>query len=78
MTKVYEMDWIAFLGGIFSVFNIWQIILTIIGLALVYGVSYKKTAIPVLGLEVVAAGLGLGISLISLNSMAGLSTTTIS
>jgi hypothetical protein len=78
MTKVYEMDWVAFLGGIFSVFNIWQIILTIIGLALVYGVSYKKTAIPVLGLEVVAAGLGLGISLISLNSMAGLSTTTIS
>ena len=78
MTKVYEMDWVAFLGGIFSIFNIWQLVLTIIGLAIVYGVSYKKTAIPVIGLEVVAAGLSLGVSLISLNSMAGLSTTAIS
>ena len=72
------MDWVAFLGGIFSIFNIWQLVLTIIGLAIVYGVSYKKTAIPVIGLEVVAAGLSLGVSLISLNSMAGLSTTAIS
>lgn len=78
MTKIYEMDWITFLGSIFSVFNIWQIVLTIIGLAIVYGVSYKKTAITVIGLEVVAAGLSLGVSLISLSSMAGLSTTGIS
>lgn len=78
MSKIYEMDWVAFLGGIFSIFNIWQIVLTIIGLAIVYGVSYKKTALPVIGLEVVAAGLSLGVSLISLNSMAGLSTTAIS
>lgn len=78
MTKLYEMDWVAFLGGIFSIFNIWQIVLTIIGLAIVYGVSYKKTAIPVLGFEVLAAGLSLGMALVSLNSMAGLSTTAIS
>lgn len=77
MTKVYEMDWVAFLAGIFSIFNIWQIVLTIIGLAIIYGVSYKKTAIPVIGLEVVAAGLSLGAALISLNSMAGLTTTGI-
>jgi len=72
------MDWIAFLGGIINVFNIWQIVLTIIGLAIFYGVSYKKTAIPVIGLEVVAAGLSLGLSLISLNSVAGLQPTAIS
>lgn len=78
ITKVYEMDWIAFLGGIINVFNIWQIVLTIIGLAIFYGVSYKKTVIPVIGLEVVAAGLSLGLSLISLNSVAGLQPTAIS
>ncbi|MBI4856409.1 MAG: YIP1 family protein [Acetobacterium woodii] len=78
MTKVSQMDWVSFLGGIFSVFNIWQVVLTIIGLAVVYGVSYKKTAIPVLGFEVVMAGLSLGITLFSLNSMAALTTTAVS
>lgn len=77
MTKVSQMDWVSFLGGIFSIFNIWQIALTIIGLAVVYGVSYKKTAIPVLGFEVVMAGLSLGITLFSLNSMAALTTTAV-
>lgn len=77
MTTIAQMDWVSFLGGIFSIFNIWQMILTIIGLAVVYGVSYKKAAIPVIGVEVLAAGLGLGIKLISINSMAGLTTTTV-
>lgn len=78
MTTVSQMDWVSFLGGIFSVFNIWQLVLTIIGLAVVYGVSYKKAAIPVLGVEVLAAGLGLGVSLFTINSMAGLNPTAIS
>lgn len=77
MTTIAQMDWVSFLGGIFSIFNIWQMILTIIGLAVVYGVSYKKAAIPVIGVEVLAAGLGLGIKLISINSMAGLTTTAV-
>ncbi|AFA49057.1 YIP1 family protein [Acetobacterium woodii] len=69
-----EMDWVAFFAGIFSVFNIWQIVLTIIGLAVVYQVSYKKAAIPVIGLEIVSAGLTLGSTLLALKSAAGLST----
>lgn len=77
MTKVSEMDWVSFLGGIFSVFNIWQVVLTIIGLAVVYGVSYKKTAIPVISFEVVMAGLSLAITLFSLSSMAALTTTAV-
>jgi len=77
LTKAYEFDWVAFLGGIFSIFNIWQIIIVIIGLSVVYGVSYKKTAIPVIGLELLAAGLSLGTSLLTASSMAGISTTGI-
>lgn len=77
MNKVYEFDWVPFLAGIFSIFNIWQIVLTIIGLSVVYGLSYKKTAIPVIGLEVLSAGLTLGTTLLTANSMAGLSTTTV-
>lgn len=78
MTKVYEMDWVAFLE-IFSIFNIWQLVLTIIGVSrCLWCQLQKKPLIPVIGLEVVAAGLSLGVSLISLNSMAGLSTTAIS
>lgn len=77
LTKVSQMDWVSFLGGLFSVFNIWQVVLAIIGLAVVYGVSYKKAAIPVIGFEVLSAGLGLGISLFTINSMAGLATTAV-
>ena len=77
LTKAYEFDWVAFLGGIFSIFNIWQILLIIIGLSVVYGLSYKKTAIPVIGLELLAAGLSLGTSLLTASSMAGISTTGI-
>lgn len=77
MTTIAQMDWVSFLGGIFSIFNIWQVVLTIIGLAVVYGVSYKKAAIPVIGMEILTAGLGLGIKLISINSMAGLTTTAV-
>jgi len=75
VSKAYAFDWVAFLGGVFSIFNIWQIIITIIGLSVVYGVAYKKTAIPVIGLEVLAAGLSLGTSLLATNSMSGISTT---
>ncbi|MBC3797977.1 FtsX-like permease family protein [Acetobacterium tundrae] len=66
-----------FLGSIFSIFNIWQIFITIIGLSVVYGISYRKTAIPVIGMEVLSAGLSLSISLLTANSVAGLSTTSI-
>ncbi len=69
-----EMDWVAFFAGFVNVFNIWQIVLTIIGLAVVYQVSYKKAAIPVLGFEIVSVGLTLGSTLLALKSTAGLST----
>lgn len=74
MNAVAKMDWVGFFAGIVNVFNIWQIVLTIIGLAIGYGVSYKKAAIPVIGFEVVAAGLSLGSSLLAIKSAAGLTT----
>ncbi|WKY45841.1 Yip1 family protein [Eubacteriaceae bacterium ES2] len=69
----YEFDWINFLSGIFNVFSIWELVLTIIGLSVFYGLSYKKTAVPVIGLKLVTAAVSLVISLVSLNSLSGLS-----
>ncbi|WP_186855174.1 Yip1 family protein [Acetobacterium paludosum] len=77
LTTTYKFDWVAFLGSIFSIFNIWQIFITIIGLSVVYGLSYKKTAIPVIGMEILSAGFTLGTSLVAANSMASLSNTSI-
>ncbi|WKY48872.1 Yip1 family protein [Eubacteriaceae bacterium ES3] len=74
LEAAYEFDWINFLSGIFNVFSIWEMILTIIGLSVFYGLSYKKTAIPVIGLKLITAAVSLVISLVSLNSLSGLSS----
>lgn len=75
LATVSQFDWVSFLGGIFSIFNLWQIALVIIGLSVIYGVSYKKTALCVIGLEVLAAVINLVISLLTVSSMSGISTT---
>ena len=74
LEMAYEFDWINFLSGIFNVFSIWELVLTIIGLSVFYGLSYKKTAIPVIGLKLLVAAVSLVISLVSLNSLSGLSS----
>ncbi|HEY5537260.1 MAG TPA: Yip1 family protein [Acetobacterium sp.] len=77
LATVSQFDWVTVLAGIFSIFNIWQLFITIIGLSVVYGVSYRKTAIPVIGLEVVSAGIGLAITWFSASAMTGLPTATV-
>ncbi|KNZ40975.1 Yip1 family protein [Acetobacterium bakii] len=77
LNTIYEFNIVNFLAGIINIFNIWQIALTIIGLSIIYGVSYRKTAIPVIGFEVVAAGFTLVTTLITANSMAGITPTGI-
>lgn len=76
-TVVYQFDWVTLLAGIFSIFNIWQLFITIIGLSVVYGVSYRKTAMPVIGLEIVSAGITFAISWFTASAMTGLPTTTV-
>jgi hypothetical protein len=75
LTTVSKFDWVTFLGSVFSIFNIWQVALIIIGLSVIYGVSYKKTAFCVIGLEVLTAAVNLGISLLTVSSMSSISTT---
>ncbi|HEY5556517.1 Yip1 family protein [Acetobacterium sp.] len=74
---VSQFDWVTLLAGVFSIFNIWQLIITIIGLSVVYGVSYRKTAIPVIGLEVISAGITFAITWFTANAITGLPTTTV-
>jgi len=75
LNTIYEFNLVNYLAGIINVFNIWQIVLTIIGLSIVYGVSYRKTAIPVIGFEVLAAGFTLATTLITASSMTGVTPT---
>ena len=75
LNTIYEFNLVNYLAGIINIFNIWQIVLTIIGLSIVYGVSYRKTAIPVIGFEVLAAGFTLATTLITASSMTGVTPT---
>jgi len=75
LNTIYEFNLVNYLAGIINIFNIWQIALTIIGLSIVYGVSYRKTAIPVIGFEVLAAGFTLATTLITASSMTGVTPT---
>lgn len=75
LTTVSQFDWVTFLGSVFSIFNLWQVALIVIGLSVIYGVSYKKTAICVIGLEVLTAAINLGISLLTVSSMSNISAT---
>lgn len=74
MASATEFDWMAFLAGTFNIFNIWQIVLVIIGLAVFYGLSYKKTALPVIGFEVMTMAISLTISFLSISSFSNLPT----
>lgn len=69
LNTIYEFNLVNFLAGIINIFNIWQLALTIIGLSIVYGVSYKKTAIPVIGFEIVAAVFTLATTLFTISTM---------
>jgi len=77
ISKASQFDWVTLFAGIFSIFNIWQLFITIIGLSVVYGVSYRKTAISVIGLEVVSAGITFGISWFTASAMTSLPTTAV-
>jgi len=74
---VSQFDWVTVLAGIFSIFNIWQIVITIIGLSVVYGVSYRKTALSVIGLEVLFVGIGMAVTWFSASAMTGRPTTAV-
>jgi hypothetical protein len=69
MDAIYEFDMLTVLSNSLNVFNLWQIALTIVGLSIMYEISYRKTAILVIGFEVVAAGFSIATTLLTAGAM---------